>query len=84
MINQICPGKMGCDLPMVPVRDVNGARLQLQVIAAYVSVALDYARKRPDRTFKVQQDGWGYSRKDIAPLFDHCPKNITLPYGFLF
>lgn len=85
MSNSIFPCKMGqSPAPAVPVRDVNGARLSLDIIRAFVLVAMDHVRKRPSVTFHVQQDGWGYARQDIAPMFDHCPKNITLPYGFLF
>lgn len=85
MTNMIFPCKMGQHpTPAVPVRDVNGARLSLDIIRAYVMVALDYVRKRPERTFQVQQDGWGYDRKQIAPMFDYCPKNIKLPYGFIY
>lgn len=81
----IFPCNMGeHPVPAVPVRDASGAKLPLDIIRAYVLVAVDYARKRPDQNFKIQQDGWGYSRFDIAPMFDHCPLNITLPYGFMY
>lgn len=80
----IYPGPMGSDMPQVPVKDINGNRLPLSVIKAYVLVAMQYARDRGDQVFYVQQDGWGYSLRDIAPFFDYCPKNICLPYGFQF
>lgn len=81
----IHPCKMSeYEVPLVPVTDTSGARLPLEMIKAYVMVAVDYARKRPEQTFKVQQEGWGYPRQQIAPLFDRCPLNITLPYGFIY
>lgn len=83
-MNHIYPDKMGCSSPAVPVRDASGARLPLPVVHAYVMVVLDYVRKRPDTQFRVMQDGWGYDRKQIAPMFDHCPRNITLPQGFIY
>lgn len=83
-MTQLYPGKMGDTPPAVPVRDMAGARLPAQVIHAFVIVALDHVRKRPDRTFHVQQDGWGYDRRTIAPMFDNCPANVVLPYGFLY
>lgn len=84
MPNVIYPDKMGSPAPAVPVRDASGGKLPLPVIKGFVMVALDYARKRPGTTFQVQQDGWGYDRREIAPLFDYCPRNIILPYGFIF
>ncbi len=83
-MNMIYPDKFGARAPAVPVRDASGSRYSLDVIRAFVKVSLDYAAKRPDVTFQVQQDGWGYSRQEIAPMFDYCPKNIMLPYGFQF
>lgn len=84
-MNVIFPCKMGQHpTPAVPVTDSSGARLSLDMIRAYVMVVMEYVRKRPDTTFQVQQDGWGYDRKQIAPMFDHCPRNVMLPYGFLF
>ena len=80
----IYPEKMGCQLPAVAVRDISGARLQPEIIRAYVMLAVDYARRRPNANFEVQADGWGYDRKVIAPMFDHCPDNIRLPYGFIY
>lgn len=82
--NSIHPDKIGCYPPAVPARDAQGKRLPLQVIHAYVLVSLDYVRRRPETTFRVQEDGWGYDRKQIAPMFDNCPKNIYLPYGFIY
>lgn len=82
--NQLFPSKMGCIPPAVPVRDMSGARLPLDVIRAFVMISLDHVRRQPDRMFYVMEDGWGYNRRQIAPMFDNCPKNIVLPYGFQF
>ena len=80
----IIPGPITAAPPQVPVRDAAGKRLSLDLIHAFVWVALDHARKRPGVTFHVKQDGWGYAREKIAPMFDNCPQNIILPYGFLY
>lgn len=80
----ITPGPITATAPQVPVRDSSGARLPLQVIRAFVIVALGHVRRNPDKLYYVKQDGWGYHRRDIAPMFNHCPSNVMLPYGFIF
>ncbi len=77
----IHPDRVGCFAPAVAARDAAGRRLPLQVIHAYVMIALDGARKQPDKMFRVQQDGWGYSPDEIAPLFAGAPDNVVLPWG---
>ncbi len=78
------PGPMGCVFPAIPVRDASGARLPIDMIRAYVMIALDTVRRQPEKLYRVQQEGWGYHRREIAPMFDRCPGNIMLPYGFLY
>lgn len=80
----IYPGKIGETAPIVPARTATGERLPLDVIRAFVKLAMEYARGRPTQEFRVQQSGWGYPRQQIAPMFDHCPSNVTLPYGFWY
>lgn len=80
----ITPGPITASPPQVPVRDAAGKRLSLDMIHAFVLVALDHARKHPSESFHVKQDGWGYPHNKIAPMFDRCPANIHLPYGFIY
>ena len=83
-MTNIYPGPMGCTFPQVSVRDTSGARLPIDVIRAYVTVALMTVRRNPSVTYHVQQEGWGYHRTDIAPMFDNCPANVVLPHGFIY
>lgn len=78
----ITPGRIGDSAPFVPVRDASGSRLSVDVIRAFVLVAIEYARQRPDRIFHVQQDGWGVPFRDVVPMFKGCTGNVYFPQGY--
>lgn len=73
---QIYPTDMGGALP---VRDNSGARLPVQMIHAYVLVALGQAASDPHLVYRVQRDGWGYSWRDIEPAFAGAGENVRVP-----
>jgi hypothetical protein len=83
-MTQIHPGKVGDTFPAIPTRDDAGKRLPPEMIEYFVKAAMDTARRSPNVRFHVQENGWGYDRKKIAPMFDYCPPNIHLPYGFIY
>lgn len=75
----IGPAAMGAPPPGVPVRDAAGRKLTPDVVRAFVLVAMQHARQRPERSFRVVSKGWGYPNAVIAPMFDYAPDNICLP-----
>lgn len=77
----IHPGPMGSSAPVVPVRDAAGKALPVDMVRAYLMLAVAYAKDRPDQLFTVQRDGWGHSFRDLVSVFKGGPGNIMLPYG---
>lgn len=49
-----------------------------------IAMAVDLARRSPDESFEVPAKGWGHPAKVIAPMFDHSPMNVSLPYEFMY
>lgn len=76
------PGRNG-DSYAIPVKGFDGKRLPLPLVEYFCRVFLDYARRHPfeDFTVGVIQGG---KPPQIAPFFDHCPANVTLPYEFMY
>lgn len=71
----------------IPTKDYNLKRLPLPMIEVFVREFIRYARANPSETFKVVAIGCGlagYKPKDIAPLFDRSPNNVSLPYEFQY
>lgn len=80
----IGPAAVGAAPPSIPVRDAAGARLPVEMIRYFAKVAMDHARRNPSERFKVVGTGYGYPAKVIAPMFDYCPPNVSLPYEFMY
>lgn len=78
-MNIIYPGPMGSHAPIVSVRDTTGKALPIQMVHAFIMVVLGYAAARPDTSFRVQRDGWGYPWCDVVPAFAGAPGNVVLP-----
>jgi hypothetical protein len=71
----------------IPTKDYNLKRLPLGMIHHFARDFIRYARENPTETFKMVAIGCGlagYKPKDIAPLFDHAPNNVILPYEFQY
>lgn len=79
MTQHIYPTALGRSAPRVPARDQSGKRLPLQMVQAFLLVAVQHAAKRPDETFDVQRDGWGYSWRDVSSVLVDVPGNVRLP-----
>ena len=79
-------GRQG-DSYAIPTKGFNLKRLPLAMIEHFVKAFKDYARCNPGETFQVVAIGCGlagYKAADIAPMFDHCPGNVLLPYEFQY
>lgn len=71
----------------IPTKDERLRVLPLYLIAYYVAVFTQYARANPHLQFRVVAIGCGlagYKPAQIAPLFDHSPPNVSLPYEFMY
>jgi hypothetical protein len=69
----------------IPTKGFVLERLPLPIIEHFCRVFVEYARARPQETFRLTPIGCGlagYTVNDIAPFFDCCPANITIPYEF--
>jgi hypothetical protein len=77
-------GRSG-DQYIIPVKGFDGKRLPLPMVEYFCRVFLDYARARFGDDFTVMASiSGGYKPAQIAPFFDHCPRNIFLPYEFMY
>ena len=84
-------GRQG-DSYAIPTKGYPGPRgqmpvLPLPLIQYFCRVFVDYARARPGERFKLVAIGCGlagYKPAQIAPFFDHCPFNVTLPFEFMY
>lgn len=79
----IHPGPMGSSAPVVAVRDAAGTRLPLDMVRAFLMLAVEHARARPDRIYTVQRDGWGYAFRDLVSVFKGAPDNVMLPMEYV-
>lgn len=70
----------------IPTKDKQLGVLPLDKIKAYVNEFLAYARLNPKLRFKLTAIGCGlagYKPKDIAPMFEHAPRNVLKPTEFM-
>lgn len=58
--------------------------LPVEMIRYFVMVAMNEARRNPDEQYTVVPKGWGHPARIIAPMFDHAPINVGLPFEFIY
>ncbi len=69
----------------LPTKDEQIQTLSLSAIKKYVNKFVEFAWERTDLTFFITRIGCGlagYKDEDISPLFEDCPPNCDLPYGW--
>jgi hypothetical protein len=79
-------GRQG-DSYAIPTKDFHLRTLPLPMIQYFCRVFLDHARMHPGDTFKVVEIGCGlagYKPRQIAPFFDYAPRNVHIPYSFIY
>jgi hypothetical protein len=70
----------------IPTKDERINTLPLVRIKPYIDQFLEYAKNHPEMVFELTPIGCGYagySAKDIAPMFEYSPANVTLPISFI-
>lgn len=66
----------------IPTKDEHINTLPKFAIMCYVQAFIAYADKHPNLDFQVTAIGTGlagYTKEDIAPMFDGAPPNVHLP-----
>lgn len=79
-------GRQG-DSYAIPTKGYKLERLPLGMIALFVEDFKRYARQHPHDRFTVVAIGCGlagYKPRQIAPMFDYAPRNVSLPYEFMY
>jgi hypothetical protein len=69
----------------IPTKGLRMEVLALESIESYVRQFLDFARLRPDLTFRLTPIGCGlagYKPVQIAPMFRDAPANVIIPDEF--
>lgn len=69
----------------IPTKDRNLGTRSLSAIDSSVRIFLDFARSRPDLTFRLTPIGCGlagYRPEQIAPMFKGAPANVIMPDEF--
>lgn len=69
----------------LPTKDRSIQTLPLESVSQHVEKFLEFAKSRPDLTFRVTAIGCGlagYHPKNIAPMFREAPSNCLLPQEF--
>lgn len=70
----------------IPTKDRNIQTLPLRQIHGFVAEFIRHAIESENDEFLVTEIGCGlagYSPRDIAPMFDECPRNVVLPESFI-
>lgn len=73
--------------PIRPIRTTSDTPTDVQtgpLLHWNILAALDHARRHPDQSFQVEPRGWGVPVRIVAPMFDYCPANVSLPYEFQY
>ena len=72
------------DTPATPTDIQVGKGVPIEVIRFHVVCALQHCRRTPETEYTVRARGWGHPAPVIAPMFDHPPRNVGLPYEFMY
>jgi hypothetical protein len=62
----------------LPTKGFNITQMTLDEVEAHVQEFISYARENPHQVFQVTQVGCGlggFTKEDIAPMFEFAPKN---------